>query len=204
MWHVMSKAISAERGRNSPRIWSNRLQAGPSGRGPLNAYVVTGYRMPGRFLVFSRDPHTRQTARGATAAPRGMQPILVETVCAEAAALDRARPSGSGVFRSEQTFPKTPRRPPVVLAAAVLSLSGTDHRALHGRPAGRFSSPAGDAPGARVRHRSSRDGMSPLPGQGSSARVDNMDAGERLRQHPVRLCRRRVIYEKGNAGQCTP
>ena len=56
--------------------------------------------MPGHFLVLSRDLHTRKTARGATAVPRGMQPILVETVCAGVAAIEPACPSERRVFRS--------------------------------------------------------------------------------------------------------
>src|SRR3974390_2228899 len=106
--------------------------------------------MPGLYLVFSRDPHTRKTARGATAAPRGKQPILVQTECALAVGIVPEKSSGSGDFRWEFTFPETPRSPADVRTTA-LSLSGNKTRDLQVRlEAGRSRSAAHGAslPGA--------------------------------------------------------
>src|SRR5258708_39827009 len=55
------------------------------------------------------DQHIRKTARGATAAPRGKQPILVQTECVSMAFRASALALGSSRLRSEQTFPKALR-----------------------------------------------------------------------------------------------
>src|SRR5258707_7078370 len=87
--------------------------------------------MPGLHLVSPRDLHTRKTAGGATAAPPGMQPILVQVECAEVVAIVPPGPSGSGDFRLEPMFPKSPRRPAMVPTTAQ-SLSRRTAGALPG------------------------------------------------------------------------
>ena len=52
------------------------------------------------------DQHTRKTARGATAVPRGKQPILVQTECVSVEFRAPALASGSSRLRSELRFPK--------------------------------------------------------------------------------------------------
>ena len=154
--------------------------------------------MPGLILVLPRDPHTRKTAGGATAAPHGQQPILVQTECALVAASNPAMSSGSGDFRWEPVFPRTPRRPALVCLTE-LSFSGTRTGAFQGRfAAGRSLAPAAHAPRAMARGLPPEKGLSFSPGRIPSG------ARESKRKRTNRLCRRRVINEKGNARQCTP
>src|SRR5262245_20691480 len=123
--------------------------------------------MPGLHLVSPRDLHTRKTAGRATAAPPGVQPILVHFECAEVVAIVLPGPSGSCDFRLERTFPKSPRRPALVPTAA-RSLSRSTAGALPGSfVAGRL--PAADGPCARPPHRALGQGPSSPPGRILSA-----------------------------------
>src|SRR5262245_55984935 len=123
--------------------------------------------MPGLHLVAPRDLHTRKTAGGATAAPPGMQPILVQVECAEVVAIVLPGPSGSGDFRLERMFPKSPRRPALVPTTA-RSLSRSTAGALPRTViAGR--SPRADRPCARSPHQAPGQGPSSPPGRILSA-----------------------------------
>src|SRR5579864_1002493 len=66
--------------------------------------------MPG-LSIESPDRHSHETAGGATAAPRGMQPILVQTECALTAFIAPAHDSGSSGIWLERMFPRSLRAP---------------------------------------------------------------------------------------------
>src|SRR5262245_13685150 len=152
--------------------------------------------MPGLDLALPRDPHTRKTAGGATAAPPGMQPILVQSECALVAAIGPVN-SLKGAFRSDLTVPETPRRPVPVRTTALSS--GTVTGALPGRSAAsRSLGPAASRPPATASRPFPGERTPFLPGRVPSA------ARDRVRKRTIRLCRRKVIDEEGNARQRTP
>src|SRR5262249_3597212 len=150
--------------------------------------------MPGPRSFSTRDLHTTKTAVGATAAPPGTQPILVQTEYALAdesglrPALDRdaswREPLFPGAFRTET----------ISRAAGAIS-SGNFFRARPTRAAARrrlipapLVAPAPE-PAAQT-------GATKPPDRAASR--DESPS----RKRTVRLCRRRAINEKGNARQC--
>ena len=154
--------------------------------------------MPGLILDKSRDPQTRKTAGGATAAPVGAQPILVQTECALADDVEPTQSSGSVDFRWDELFPKSSRRA-VVVRAAVLSPPATRTGSLPRRPAaGSRLAPAAHPP----------ETTAPIGNAGEDNRWTTewtpSAASDRTRRRTVRLCRRKVFNEEGNARQRAP
>src|SRR6185312_411906 len=108
--------------------------------------------MPGLLILQNEDVHTRKTAAGATAVPRGKLPFLVQTECALVDAIIPERRSGSGNSRWERLFPRAPRNP-AMIGATEFSCFGTSARAPRGRlrMAGFSRAPAGDTPPSDAR-----------------------------------------------------
>ena len=145
------------------------------------------------------DRLLRKTARGATAASRGKQPILVQTECVSAAFPAVSQISGRSRLRLEQSFPKPLRDATRGPAVEHFSSCGPLR-------AGR------ESPRQSVRLRPAAVGRPAVLAPELSAAGGPLwpvggimcAAAARMRERTVRHCRRRAINEKGNAGQCTP
>lgn len=166
--------------------------------------------MPG-LLIEPQERHPHKTAGGATAAPRGTQPILVQTECALTAFSPTADDSGSGGFWLERMFPKALRDrhaavqvPGVTDAGPAVEFCSSACTAIARRGRlhriNRFTSASGEWSLAGLPRGSGRALLSWSTGCLPLGSTTVSSTGTRKRT--VRHCRRRAINEKRNARQC--